>query len=303
MQVTLYETMRSVIYLPFYLAATRGTWASEGLEVDLVLSPSAAQAPLAVMDGRAGAYFGGPMRVLMNHDADQQCPLICFGQVVARDPFMLVGQTPMPDFRLEQLVNFRVAIASIAPTPWLTLQEDLRQLGIDPARLRRAPDASMQEHLALLASREVDVVQAVEPFVKHAQSQGNGHIWHRFAARGDIGFSSFVTTRQFASDQRSVCVGLARGIAAAQSLLFASPPEVTAQAVSTFLPDIQQEQLSKIITAYCDSGVWAKTPDFSVEAFRRLKAAMLSGGQISADVPYKKVVCNSISEEALDLLP
>ena len=40
--------------------------------------------------------WGGPMRVMMHHDADPRCPLVCFGQVVARDPFLLVGRTRKP---------------------------------------------------------------------------------------------------------------------------------------------------------------------------------------------------------------
>lgn len=36
--------------------------------------------------------WGGPTRVMMHHDADPRCPLVCFAQVVARDPFLLVGR-------------------------------------------------------------------------------------------------------------------------------------------------------------------------------------------------------------------
>jgi NitT/TauT family transport system substrate-binding protein len=36
----------------------------------------------------------------------------------------------------------RIATVSEVPTPWLCLQEDLRQAGIDPARLDPSPIAA-----------------------------------------------------------------------------------------------------------------------------------------------------------------
>jgi NitT/TauT family transport system substrate-binding protein len=56
------------------------------------------------------------MRVMMHHDADPACPLVCFAQVVARDPFLLVGRTRKSAFRWRDLVGLRVAPAGdVAP--------------------------------------------------------------------------------------------------------------------------------------------------------------------------------------------
>ena len=90
-QITLYENLRACSYTPFYLAQTQGFFEEENLDINLQLSPSPPETAQGLIDGRADVSFGGPMRVLMHHDKDKDCPLMCFGQVVARDPFILVG--------------------------------------------------------------------------------------------------------------------------------------------------------------------------------------------------------------------
>jgi hypothetical protein len=76
----------------------------------------------------------GPMK---HHDENPTRPSPAFAELVCRDPFSIVGQYPNPDFRLADLSQMPTAIVSEVPTPWLCLQEDLRQAGIDPAPLRR----------------------------------------------------------------------------------------------------------------------------------------------------------------------
>ena len=85
--------MRAVPYVPFYLALAGGYWQSEGLDVHHVVSPATTNTPLKLLDGSADVSWGGPMRVMMHHDADPRCPLVCFAQVVAKDPFVLIGRS------------------------------------------------------------------------------------------------------------------------------------------------------------------------------------------------------------------
>ena len=297
--IVLYENMRAVAYVPFYLAAARGDWAAAGAEVRIETSPHTTRTATALLDGTADVSWGGPMRVMLHHDADPDCPLVCFGQVVSGEPFVLVGREPNPGFRFRDLVDVRIGVATDVPTPWMTFQDDLRRAGIDPASLNRAPDVPMAENADRLARGEVDVVQVFEPYVDRAVSGGWGHVWHRFSGRGDMGYTSFYTTRTFATGQRETCRALVRGIAAAQRALFAEPASEIAAQVAGFFPDEPGDALTRMIEGYRASGVWARHPALPPETFVRLKASLLSGGLISADVPYERAVDDAITTEAL----
>jgi NitT/TauT family transport system substrate-binding protein len=47
--------------------------------------------------------WAGPMRVIEHHDEDPGSPLVCFAEIVCRDPFSIAGRQPNPGFRLADL--------------------------------------------------------------------------------------------------------------------------------------------------------------------------------------------------------
>ncbi|MBT5496542.1 MAG: ABC transporter substrate-binding protein [Alphaproteobacteria bacterium] len=298
--ITLFENLRAVPYTPFYLAIARGDWTREGIDVRVETSPAMSQTAEALLDGRADVSWGGPMRVMTYHDKDPECPLVCFGQVVARDPFILVGREPNKHFRFQDLAGLKVAVAEEAPTPWLTFQDDLGRAGFPPDRLKRTPDQPMADNVAALRAGELDVVQVFEPYAEQLVTEGAGHIWHRFAERGDIAYTSFYTTKAFAKRQRKTCRALVRGIGRAQIALHSTPANEVAKAIREFFPELTQRRLSRMISGYRKSGLWAKTPALPPEAFTRLKAALLSGELIERDVPYNNAVDARLSNTKID---
>tara|TARA_Y100001934_G_scaffold209618_1_gene248048 strand:- start:97 stop:1011 length:915 start_codon:yes stop_codon:yes gene_type:complete len=293
--ITLFENLRAVPYVPFYLAIARGDWKREGIDVRVETSPAMNQTAEALLDGRADVSWGGPMRVMTYHDRNRRSPLVCFGQVVARDPFILVGRKKNNRFRFQDLRGLRVAVAEEAPTPWLTFQDDLGRAGVAPDSWTRMPDRPMAENVAALNARKLDVVQVFEPYADALVESGAGQIWHRFAERGDIAYTSFYTTRKFAKENRGTCEALVRGIARAQKALYAESSATLAKTVRPFFPDLSQRRLARMIAGYRGSNLWARTPALPAEAFVRLKAALLSGGLINYDVPYERAVDEDLS--------
>ncbi len=287
--------MRAVPYVPFYLALAGDFWRSEGLDITHVVSPSTAQTATKLLDGSVDVSWGGPMRVMMHHDADPACPLVCFGQVVARDPFLLVGRGRRPGFRFRDLAGLRVAPAGDVPTPWMTFQDDLQRAGLDPTAIAGARIRAMAVNLQAFRRGSVDVVQVFEPHADRLVQEGRGHVWHRFSDRGDIGYTTFYATRRFTRAKREACHRLVRGVARAQLALFDATPRAIAIAVAEFLPDHSRDSLTRIIASYRAAGLWARRPDFPAAPFLRLKAALVSGGLIARDPSYSRVVDDELS--------
>src|SRR5689334_20190644 len=147
MRVRLYENHRFVLYAPFYAAHAIGAYAAEGLTVELLPSPGMGLAEQALVDDAVDVIWAGPMRVMKHHDENPGSPLVCFAEIVCRDPFSIVGRRPNPYIRPADLCGIKFATTSEVPTPWLCLQEDLRQAGIDPAQLDRVSDRTMADNL------------------------------------------------------------------------------------------------------------------------------------------------------------
>jgi len=286
--------MRAFGYAPFYFALARGYLAAAGIEIELITSPSASRTGTMLLEGAADVSWGGPMRVMQHHQADPGCPLICFAQIVARDPFVLVGREANPRFRFHDLTGLRVAVATEVPTPWLMFQDDLARAGLDPAALLRMRDRPMDAGAAALLSGEADVVQVFEPYVDELTRAGC-HVWHRFSDRGDIAYTTFYATRDYIAGQREACCQLVRGMAIAQRAFHAATVDDVASAIQDFFPDTDSAVLCRILTGYRDAGLWARTPALPVASFVRLKAALLSGGLINRDLPFDLIVDAALS--------
>src|ERR1700720_1017817 len=193
MRIKLAENFRAVFYAPFYAAHALGFYAREGVDLELLDSPAPAAAASGLLDGSIDLSWGGPMRVMKARDLDPNSPLVCFCEVVARDPFFLVGKADR--FRLTDLSRLKVATVSEVPTPWLCLQHDLREQGIDPGRINRVTDRTMGDNLRALRKGEVDVGQMFEPYVSMALRAGAGHIPYAASNRGPTVYTTFLTTR------------------------------------------------------------------------------------------------------------
>jgi NitT/TauT family transport system substrate-binding protein len=286
MAIALYESFRAVFYTPFYLAHALGAYAAEGVEVTLTNSPDLDYRASHRAGEQADVYWGGPMRLMVAHDCDSASPLIGFCEVVARDPFFLVGRAPKESFRLADLQGLRFASVSEVPTPWMCLQDDLRRAGVDPASLNRVADGTMPGNAAALRDGRLDVVQLFQPFAEQLVADGAGHIWNAAATRGPCSYTTFYAPRSTLHDREDEIHRMTRAMYRTQKWLHSHPSGEIARAVAGFFPDVSETILAACVERYLALGVWARTPRLPRDGFDRLGAGMLSGGLIATAVSY-----------------
>jgi NitT/TauT family transport system substrate-binding protein len=293
MKIRLSENFRAVFYAPFY--ATQAFGAEEGLEIGLVTSSAPGDAVPRLLDGTIDVTWGGPMRVMKARDHDPGTPLVCFGEVVARDPFYLVGRPDIETFGLADLTRLRFATVSEVPTPWMCLQHDLRLAGIDPAALARVTDRTMADNLAALRDGRVDVVQLFEPFVTRALREGVGKILYAASARGPCVYTSFIASRERIAREPAAFAALVRAAGRMQQWLAAKGGGELAAATAKFYPDVAPDELAEALTRYAAAGIWAATPAMSREGFARLGECFLSGGDLSVPPVFESCLAQDLT--------
>jgi NitT/TauT family transport system substrate-binding protein len=294
MPIKLSENFRALFYAPFYATQALGFYAREGVEVELINSPAPAAAQSALLDGTIDLSWGGPMRVMKARDVDPHSPLVCFCEVAARDPFFLVGRGDRSTFQLADLKRLRLATVSEVPTPWLCLQHDLRERGIDPDRIERVADRTMGDNLEALRRGEIDVAQVFEPYASMALKAGVGDILHAASARGPTVYTTFLATRDGIEKNRAAFAAIVRAVRRMQSWLGDHGAEELAAAVAPFYPDVSADLLASSLRRYHEAGVWAKSPQVSREGFARLAAGLLSGGFVTRLHRYEDCVDQSL---------
>ena len=135
--IVLSENFRALFYAPFYAAYATGAFRDAGVEVVLRPSPDPPAAARALRSGEVDVMWGGPLRVMIVHDSEPDADLVCFADVVARDPFFIIGAQAAARLPLGRSRRVKFASVSEVPTPWICLADDLRRAGVDLDRLDR----------------------------------------------------------------------------------------------------------------------------------------------------------------------
>jgi len=298
MAIVLQESLRGLFYAPYYAALARGAYEAEGVEVRFVSAATPDSGPNALFDGTVDVSWGGPMRVNQLYAERADCDLVCFGEAVTRDPFLLVGRQPNPNFSPADLMKVRLGTVSEVPTPFLCLQEDLRRAGLDPKALNRVAGNTMAQNMAALRGGEVDVVQLFQPFAEELLTDGTCHLWHAAADRGPCSYTTFYARRPVLAAKRDELSRLVRGLYRTQKWLHAASAEAIAETVASYFPATPQPLLRAALARYRALGIWSRTPVLPRDGYERLKAGLISGGFCDG-TPYDTAVDNSLAEGAV----
>jgi NitT/TauT family transport system substrate-binding protein len=290
MKLRLAENFRAVFYAPFYATHALGLYARAGVEIDFVASAKPGEAVAGLLDGTIDLTWGGPMRVMQALDRDEASPLTCFAEVVARDPFCVVGRPDMADFGLADLARLRFASVAEVPTPWMCLQHDLRLAGLDPKTIARVSDRPMAENLAALRDGRLDVAQLFEPYVTTALRAGFGKVLYAASSRGPCVYTSFIASRTRIAEKPQAFAAAVRAIALMQDWLVKNGDEKLAEVTAPYFPDVAPDVLREAFSRCRQAGVWAATPTLSRAGFVRLAESFLSGGALKRPPSYEACV-------------
>jgi NitT/TauT family transport system substrate-binding protein len=299
MTIRLSENFRALFYAPFYAAVATGAFKEAGVEVELVPSPAPAAAVAALKAGKVDVMWGGPLRVAISHHDDPNSDLVCFCDVVARDPFFIVGNTPRPDFKLGDLAGLTFGTVSEVPTPWICLQDDIRRAGVDPTKLKRVTDASMGDNETAVGAGTLAAAQLFQPYAERLIRSGKGHVWHAAAKRGRTAYTTLVTRRSVLESRADELANMVRAFSRTLRWFAATPALEIARTLSSYFPDVPVPLFAQCIERYRDLDLWATDPVIRREGYDRLHAAMRSAGTLTRDVPFEAVVDTEMAESVL----
>ena len=194
MSIVLSENFRALFYAPFYATQATGAFRARASRSMIALAQSRRRRRRAAR--RRGRRDVG--RAAARHDAARQEPaadLVCFCDVVARDPFFVIGARPRPDFRFADLKGLRFATVSEVPTPWICLANDLRQAGVDPTASTAFGPARWPRTTRRSRAGTLDAIQVFQPYAEGLIASGAGHLWYAAATRGLTAYTTLVTRR------------------------------------------------------------------------------------------------------------
>ena len=293
MKLRIAENFRAVFYAPFYAIRALGLAEREGLTVEWIPSDAPGSTIAQVKRGAIDAQWGGPMRVLKDHDSTSADgpSLVPFGEMVWRDPFYLVGREC--SFQLKDAATLRLGIVSEVPTPWYCLRADLEDAGVDIAAMKSAgrlvDSLTMPQQLDALGAGKLDAVQLFEPYASRALADGIA-ILYAASSRGPTCYTTFITSRDVAAQRSAQFAALTRATQAMLDWLAAEGPAELARVTAPFFADVPHALLRSALERYYRAGVWARTTTISKPGFERLAHSLHAGGFIKRRGTYDECV-------------
>jgi NitT/TauT family transport system substrate-binding protein len=294
MRLTLAENFRAIFYTPFYLLKALGLAEQAGLELEWLPPGSPGGAIDEIKKGRVDLTWGGPMRVMKDHDTTPSNgeSLLCFGEVVSRDPFFLLGKKSLGRFELAQLRQLRLAQVSEVPTPWLCLQADLRDLGLNVSEIESslARGLSMTEQIKALQAGTLDVAQLFEPLSSELLTDPAYQILYAAHTRGPTVYTTLICSRHGWEKHHAALTLLRNVLGTLQTWMHAQTPTIIAGHVHSFFPELSMQQLECALTRYLHNGIWARSPEMSQTGFDRLSYSLQSGGFIRTQIDFASCI-------------
>ena len=130
--ITLNEVTRSVFYAPLYIAVSRGYFAEECIDLEIVTGGGSDKSMTALISGDADFALMGPETgVYVVNEGSANHPMI-IGQLTKRDGSFLLSREKTDDFSWEDLRGKSVIAGRAGGMPYMTFIYVLLKNGLKP---------------------------------------------------------------------------------------------------------------------------------------------------------------------------
>ena len=300
-KVTVSEVTHSVFYAPQYAAISRGFFEEEGLDIELINGGGADKVMTAVLSGQVDIGFSGSEQTVYVYNEGKENYVITFAQLTNKDGSFLVGREPDPNFTFDKLTGKDVIGGRKGGMPEMTFEYVLRQQGIDPQKDVNI-DTSVQfdSMAAAFKGGQGDYVTLFEPVATQLEKDGSGYVLASIGeASGDVAYTCYNTSKNFIEKNPDIIQRFTNAIYKGQRWVEQASYEEIAKAIHKFFPEMEFEDLVKVVQRYKDQDSWAKTPVLSKESFELMQDIIENAGIINKRAPYEDLVNTEFVQKAI----
>ena len=297
------EVIRSVFYLPSYVAMSKGFFKDEGLDVSMKTSWGSDKGTAALLSGNADIVLVGPETAVYIQRGESPEKVKIFCGLTATDGSMLVSRKKIDSFDWKSLKGKTVMSWRVGSMPAVFLEHILRANGLDPAK-----DVKIINNLAAPArhgafvSGAGDFATFFEPDVSKMVSNGTGFYVTSIGREvGNIDYTVFMATNSYIKKNPKVVQAWTNAIYKAQQYSFKTDPGVVAKEVAQFFPKVDLGLITKSIERYRKLEILKKNPLVEPAAIKGLQDLLVEGGLLkpAERAKYADIVTTKFAKKAM----
>ena len=194
----------------------------------------------------------------------------------------------------------RLILFAEAETPWLCLQQVLRNYGIDIGAIKLITGVPTAQAVEMFLRGEADYLEQGQPVVERLVHSGRGSVVaSEGEAVGAVPFSAYLTTPAYAASHAEVLQRFTRAFYHAQQWLAQHSAAEISQLIAPSFPDIDPEVRIRAVERYLTQDTWARDPLLREEGFNYLQDILIGGGYITKRYPYAEHVDIKFAQAAM----
>ena len=294
------EVVRSILYLPAYVALSQGFFKEAGLDVSMKTSQGTDKGMAALLSGSADIVLIGPEATVYVQNSESPVKPRIFSGLTATDGFMLVSRSA-DKFEWSKLKGKTIMAFRPGSNPDVYLETALRKHGLDPKK-----DVNLVNNLGPAAragawmAGQADYAIFLEPEAGTIEREGKGHTVASIGAEvGPVDYTVFTTTDTFIGKNPQAVQTWTNVIARAQKHVQDGAPADLAKQVAEFFPAVPQNQIASAIERYKKYGIWKTSPLVEQDAINRLQDMLITSGVLEKNkrVRYQDVVVTDFARQ------
>lgn len=297
------EVVRSVLYLPAYVALNQGFFREAGLDVSLKTSQGTDKGMAALLSGSADIVLIGPEASIYVANSESPVKPKIFSGLTATDGFLLVArEKPAGAFAWDQLKGKAVMAFRPGSNPDVFLETAMRKNGLDPKKdLKLVNNIGPAARTGAWIAGQNDYGIFLEPEATMLERTGKGTVVASIGrAVGPVDYTVFTATDVYLKQNPGVAQAWTNAIVKAQKYVAGAKPADLAAHIAEYFPTMSKDDLIAAIDRYRGIGLWKTNPTVERKAIDSLQDMLVTSGVLdnAKRVKYEQVVVTDFTAKA-----
>lgn len=297
------EVVRSILYMPMYVALNQGYFKDEGLDVSLRTSQGTDKGMAALLSGGADIVLIGPEASVYVDNSESPVKARMFAGLTATDGFLLMARESKTSFNWNDLKGKKVMSFRQGSSPDVFLTTALKKHGLVPGKdLKLVSNIGPSARAGAWMSGQTDYAIFLEPEASNMEKAGKGKVVASIGHEvGQVDFTAFTTTDTYIAKHPDVLNAWTRAIYRAQKYVQTASPETLASEIKSYFPGVSNAELVKAINRYRPLHLWKTNPLITKAAMDKLQGMLIDCGLLKPNkrVAYNVLVDTSFAKKAM----
>jgi NitT/TauT family transport system substrate-binding protein len=282
------EVVRSLLYVPAYVAITKGFFAEAGIEPILATGQGGDKTMAALLSNAADVALIGPETAIYVLTGDSPTKVRIFCGLTSTDGFMLMGREKAEKFNWSMLKGKDILGFRPGSTPILFFEAAMRQNGIDPQKdVKLVNNVAIPARVGSWLSGQNQYGIFIEPDAAQLELDGKAYFLASIGETvGPADYTSFMATDKYIRENPDVIQGWTSAVAKAMKWTQSATTAEIVDSVKEFFPGVNPQALAAASDRYRRLNIWKANPVIDPGPIDKFQDILVAGDVLA---PGKRV--------------